>query len=143
MYSGEDSSEETRISNSTDFQEDAKKSPEDSSMESVEILKTLEAMVSSGEFGSGSGAGEIKSDLKQKEREPTTPKPYKRASSLDIDDISDSSGNGPHDDPKEDAESLKLDDTSAETTADAEKSPKGNILSVKVQQDKAFHEELV
>ncbi|XP_073826712.1 uncharacterized protein [Musca autumnalis] len=144
MYSAEDSSsEETHITNSTDFQEKEKKNTEDSSLESMENLKPLEESLVSGEFGSGSGDGELKTELKLKEREPTTPKPYKAASSGDIDELTDSSGNGPQDDPKEDAESLKLDDPTSDATADAEKSPKGNILSVKVHQDKALHEELV
>uniref|UniRef100_A0A1I8QAU8 VWFC domain-containing protein n=1 Tax=Stomoxys calcitrans TaxID=35570 RepID=A0A1I8QAU8_STOCA len=140
MYSGEDSSEETRITNSSDFQVDNMKAMEDSSLESTEILKPLEYLEDGSGSGSGSGAGEMKH---VKEREPTTPRPRKGSSSIDIDELQDSSGNGPQDDPKEDAESLKLDDSQSETVANNEKSPKGNILSVKVQQDKAFHGESV
>lgn len=139
MYSAEDSSEETKITNSTDFQIENLKEAEDSSLESTELLKPLETLMT-GEFGSGagSGAGEIKP---KKEREPTTPRPYKGSSSVDIDEInSESSGNGPEEDPKDDAESLKLDDSKVDLLGNSEK---GNILSVKVktaQQEKAFHD---
>lgn len=142
LYSAEDSSEETRITNSSDFQAaDSMKKSEDSSLESTEILKPLDSLMTA-EFGSGSGsgAGEIK---QEKERDPTTPRPKKALASVDIDELHDSSGNGPEEDPKDDAESLKLDDSASDTTANSDKSPKGNILSVKVQQDKALHDDLV
>ncbi|XP_075152690.1 uncharacterized protein LOC142226517 [Haematobia irritans] len=133
MYSAEDSSEETTITNSSDFQMENMKKSEDSSLESTEILKPFDSLISMEDgSGSGSGAGELK---QEKEREPTTPKPRRINSNLDIDELHDASGNGPQDDPKDDAESIKLDDSQTDATADNDKSPKGNILSVKNQKE--------
>lgn len=141
MYSGEDSSEETRITNTTDFKMDKELSKAmkiyDTSLESSESRHQME-------FEIGSGSDEIKSAKQQKEREPTTARPNKNASDIDIDGVHDASGNGPQDDPKLDVESLKLDETADDSPTNPDKSAKNNILSVKVQpaQDKQFHDNL-
>lgn len=143
MYSAEDSSEETRITNTTDFKMDKENSKEQktddsSSLESVETRQSME-------FEIGSGSGEIKSaKQQQKEREPTTPRPNKNSADVDIDEVNDASGNGPQEDPKLDVESLKLDETADDTITNPDKSNKNNVLSVKVQPDleKQFHDDL-
>ncbi|KNC25410.1 hypothetical protein FF38_07621 [Lucilia cuprina] len=141
MYSAEDSSEETRITNTTDFKMDkvATKTikTDDTSLESAETRQEME-------FEMGSGSGEIKLAKQQKEREPTTARPNKAAADIDLDEVQDASGNGPQDDPKLDVESLKLDESANDSPTNPDKSPKNNILSVKVQpeQDKQFHDDL-
>ncbi|KAM7353749.1 uncharacterized protein ACRADG_005699 [Cochliomyia hominivorax] len=140
MYSAEDSSEETRIANSTDFKDNAKTvKMEDSSLESVEL--TQQQM----DFDMGSGSGEVKlGKQQQKEREPTTARPNKNSADIDIDEVNDASGNGPQEDPKLDVESLKLDEPAEDTPTNPDKSAKNNILSIKVQPalDKQFHDDL-
>ncbi|XP_065357661.1 uncharacterized protein LOC135951854 isoform X2 [Calliphora vicina] len=139
MYSAEDSSEETRITNTSDFKM-AKDMPQhamkldDTSLESAEARQQME-------FEMGSGSGEIKFAKQQKEREPTTARPNKKSADIDIDGMQDASGNGPQEDPKLDVESLKLDETADDA---ADKAAKNNILSVKIQpaQDKQLHDDL-
>ena len=150
MYSGEDSSEETRIANSTDF-----KLMMDDSSAAVKGMKIMDTSLESSEtqqqqqmeFEMGSGSGEIKlakQQQQQKEREPTTARPNKHTTALDIDDVHDASGSGPQDDPKLDVESLKVDDNVNDSPLNTEKSSKNNVLSVKVQpsQEKQLHDDL-
>lgn len=151
MYSGEDSSEETRITNSTDFKllKDSSEAAKggkvmDSSLESSEMQQQQQMEF---EMGSGSGSGEIqmaKQQQKPKEREPTTPRSNKYTTAVDLDELHDASGSGPQDDPKLDVESLKVEDNANDSPLNTEKSSKNNVLSVKVQpsQEKQLHDDL-
>ncbi|TMW40279.1 hypothetical protein DOY81_014641 [Sarcophaga bullata] len=150
MYSGEDSSEETRITNSTDF-----KLMMDDGSAAVQGMKIMDTSLESSEtqqqqqmeFEMGSGSGEIKLAKQQqqpKEREPTTARPNKHTTALDIDEVHDASGSGPQDDPKLDVESLKVEENANDSPLNTEKSSKNNVLSVKVQpsQEKQLHDDL-
>ncbi|XP_037957778.1 mucin-5AC [Teleopsis dalmanni] len=139
MYSMEDNSAETTISNGTNFQ--LQKIIKDTDNEtgsgigaSLEI-ESADDTVSIPDVSSGSGNGSedmnpIKSAIKKKyikSPEPTTPR-TRIETDLDIDELS----NEPalREDPKLDAESLKLHESAEDDAGKSGTAVKGNILAV-------------
>ncbi|XP_067622872.1 uncharacterized protein [Eurosta solidaginis] len=129
--SAEDLSAETAISNSSDFQLD-NFSRIKSNNDTEDTIDSEETQLSN-EAGSGESMENEK--ILEKRREPTTPRPTKRAAlEVDIDELgANASGDGksdPVDDPKLDAESIKADENVEEGIVKQEAGQKEDVLTV-------------